>query len=76
LQYNFGGEEEEDEWGRLEAVVEERTEAASQILSTQLTRDKIDSDILRTARPIGKRSMDPHLWECESGSRSKEIDQN
>jgi hypothetical protein len=41
-------------------VVEERTEAASQILSTQLTRDKIDSDILRTARPIGMGSMDPN----------------
>jgi hypothetical protein len=49
---------------RLEAVVEERTEAASQILSTQLTRDKIDSDILRTARPIGMRSVDPH-WSIK-----------
>jgi hypothetical protein len=35
----------------VEAVVAERTEAASQILSTQLTLDKIDSDIQRTARP-------------------------
>ena len=54
MQFNFGEEEvAADGWKRLEAVVEERTEAASHILSTQLTLDKIDSDILRTSRPPG-----------------------
>jgi hypothetical protein len=44
---------EAGEWSKVEAVVAERTEAASQILSTQLTLDKIDSDIQRTAKPSG-----------------------
>jgi hypothetical protein len=37
--------------------VAEKTEAASQVLSTQLTLDKIDSDILRTARRTGIKKL-------------------